>query len=336
MEVKEMRVNDKQVFIVDNALSVTQQDTMHNVCVESPYTISRTQTIQQSDVKLSLKSEFNIVGILNCGLFDGHQIRQFLHTNKLKVFRAYTVLGVPSDIYKYHIDSRSEGDFTLLYYANKTWHPEWEGETHFGSDDMTEIELSVTAKPNRMVLFDSRIPHKSSQASTAAEELRMVHVVKLVTDNSEMQGADINDFYFKSYQPEISQFEQTVIDTVKEKTKGVEHSQGMLFDHLYGVYTILKKFGASQDLCLAGLCHSVNGTQVFNHVNLEIDLPKLIGNKAADIVAKFAGTYRTSPDAESDLAMLLLEYANDIEQSWRIDVPLDKLTWYRKRIKQFQ
>lgn len=335
MEIKEKTINGKQVLIADNALSVTEQDRMHNFCVNASYTMSRSQTLDQSDTELSLMAEFPIARILNSGLFDNLEIRSFLHKSQLNVYRAYTVLGVPSDIYRYHIDSANEGNVTLLYYANKTWHPEWEGETHFGTDDMTEIELSVTAKPNRLVLFDSRIPHKSSQASTAAKELRMVYVVKLVTDNnSGAQGVDINDFYFKSYQPQISESEQSVIDIVKEKTKSIDHSDSTLFDHLYGVYTILKKMGASQEVCLAGLCHSVNGTQFFNHINLEIDLPALIGQEATEIVAKFSGDYRTSPAAQNDLDMLLLEYANDIEQAWRIDIPIEKLAWYRKRIKQ--
>ncbi|MDE3197594.1 MAG: 2OG-Fe(II) oxygenase [Acidobacteriota bacterium] len=57
-----------------------------------------------------------------------------------------------------HFDDTRPGCFTLLLYAVPEWRPEWDGETMF-FDEAGEAMRAVKPRPNRAVLFDSRIVH---------------------------------------------------------------------------------------------------------------------------------------------------------------------------------
>lgn len=72
----------------------------------------------------------------------------------------------------------------------------------------------------------------------------------------------------------------------------VEHSGEDFLSHLKGVMDLLKAWGAPEYLCLAGLFHSVYGTEVFQEKLIPDDLrpkvQKLIG-KDAEKIAYFFG-----------------------------------------------
>lgn len=44
----------------------------------------------------------------------------------------------------------------------------------------------------------------------------------------------------------------------------VPHSRRTLAEHLVGTYDLLQRWGNDDAVCLAGLCHSIYGTRVFN------------------------------------------------------------------------
>lgn len=71
-----------------------------------------------------------------------------------------------------HADCQQEDDFGLsfLYYTNKWWNPMWGGDLCFydtmvhgeiGTEEFKEQHMigSVEFKPNRLLMFDGRIPH---------------------------------------------------------------------------------------------------------------------------------------------------------------------------------
>ena len=68
----------------------------------------------------------------------------------------------------------------------------------------------------------------------------------------------------------------------------VAHSRDALFDHLEGTHALLLSWGAREELCDAGLFHSVYGTETFQHPGLTIALrdrvQKVIGLEAEEIV----------------------------------------------------
>ncbi len=77
-----------------------------------------------------------------------------------------------------HVDDVRPGSFTLLFYPLAEWKDEWEGETVF-YDEHGEIALSVRPRPNRAVLFDSRILHAGRAPGRACPALRVSMAYKL-------------------------------------------------------------------------------------------------------------------------------------------------------------
>lgn len=70
-------------------------------------------------------------------------------------------------------------------------------------------------------------------------------------------------------------------------TKDARHTGQDFFAHLVGVYRDLKKWGREDPVCLAGMFHSIYGTQTYKDFSLPLDrrdeVRKLIGNHAEKI-----------------------------------------------------
>jgi SM-20-related protein len=62
--------------------------------------------------------------------------------------------------------------WSLIYYINPDWKPEWAGETLFYNDTLSEIILASIYKPNRCIVFDGSIPHSIRCQSTIAPNYR--------------------------------------------------------------------------------------------------------------------------------------------------------------------
>lgn len=77
-----------------------------------------------------------------------------------------------------HFDDKRPGTFTFLYYPNPEWKDGWEGETVF-YDQSGEIALAVRPRPNRAILFDSRILHGGRAPSRTCPALRVTVAYKL-------------------------------------------------------------------------------------------------------------------------------------------------------------
>jgi len=59
----------------------------------------------------------------------------------------------------------------MLYYANPVWELNWGGETLF-FDDTGEIAFASVLKPNRAVVFDSRIYHLAKTPTASAPSFK--------------------------------------------------------------------------------------------------------------------------------------------------------------------
>jgi SM-20-related protein len=77
-----------------------------------------------------------------------------------------------------HLDDARPGCFTLLYYPMSEWKDGWAGETVF-YDEHGEIVLAVRPRPNRAVLFDSRLAHEGRPPSRQCAALRVTVAYKL-------------------------------------------------------------------------------------------------------------------------------------------------------------
>ena len=76
------------------------------------------------------------------------------------------------------------------------------------------------------------------------------------------------------------------------------HINGTLIKHLKGTYSLLKSWGANEDLCSAGLYHALYGTSGFDnhliHVNDRSQAKLILGNKIEKIIYTYCACDRNS------------------------------------------
>lgn len=72
----------------------------------------------------------------------------------------------------FHPDSFKEGSVSMLYYANVKWDLSWDGYTVWASDDLKKVEHIELPEPGKIVIFDSKIPHKATAVSPEAPSFR--------------------------------------------------------------------------------------------------------------------------------------------------------------------
>jgi hypothetical protein len=194
---------------------------------------------------------------------------------------------------------------TILVYCTKDWKLDWAGETQFFDDK--EVVFSTLPLPNRIVCFDSSIPHVARSVSRTYSGLRTILAFKTsVFDIDELR----------------------CVEYIKEQTDSINHSKSTFFEHLYNTYNILKNMGLPQDVCIAGLFHSVYGTEYFKcalPVTRE-EIKELIGEYSESLAYSFC----TLPNRTSTIInegkkgnsklfhLACIEYANLLEQQPRI------------------
>ncbi len=98
---------------------------------------------------------------------------------KIMLLRAYAN-GSTSDRYSFiHVDSTNEAEWTILYYANLVWKPEWAGETVFYRDDHKEITNVIYPTPGKVIMFNGTIPHTGRPPSHFYRGLRVTYAFKI-------------------------------------------------------------------------------------------------------------------------------------------------------------
>lgn len=121
-------------------------------------------------------------------------------------------------------------------------------------------------------------------------------------------------------------------DYLQKKTKGIKHSNSTLLNHCIGVYNELVKLQAPLHVQMAGLFHSVYGTEHFNpDININRDeLKDIIGEEAENLVYQFCNQnnkeefYLKNYHTHRDL--FFIAYANMIDLSKRkTDSSLDEM-----------
>ena len=78
----------------------------------------------------------------------------------------------PLDTHYPHDDSGTEAKYSLLYYLNMDWKLEWGADTLFLDPKTNEITKTVQCKPNRLIMFDAKIPHMIRPSTIIAPQYR--------------------------------------------------------------------------------------------------------------------------------------------------------------------
>ena len=143
----------------------------------------------------------------------------------------------------------------------------------------------------------------------------------------------MRDFEYSIYDFELlSEKEKTAVDWIKPRTENTYHTGNTLFSHLYGTFSVLKNFNCSESVCLAGLYHSIYGTEFFNS-NIDANrenIKKIIGEYSEYLVHVFCMSGRDeiimnnklNHDAKTSLDLMYIFYANLIEQISMVRTPL--------------
>jgi hypothetical protein len=101
----------------------------------------------------------------------------------------------------------------------------------------------------------------------------------------------------------------------------VRHSGRTLFDHLKGVHDLLRDWDNEHHVCMAGLFHSIYGTNTFKHQSLNDrgKLIQMIGLKAELLVHYFSTKdrpfFESIEDKKVRRDLLEIEAANLLEQN---------------------
>lgn len=86
-------------------------------------------------------------------------VRDFNNGESYRVYRSYCNHAAYGDMLFTHTDSLPEqDDLTALWFIAPEWNAEWGGETLFFNAEM-DVEVAVSPKPGRLVVFDGRITH---------------------------------------------------------------------------------------------------------------------------------------------------------------------------------
>lgn len=340
MKHRKINIDHRHIDIFDDVFELKDQSGIFDYVKKSRYTLDRTSShsVVQSQQFVTLLSEYNIFDLLHIQFFQSKLIQSIVKENQFRLHRAYVNLSTSQDIYHYHVDSYDDLDKTMLYYCNTYWEESWEGETHFGDNNAKEIVASVSFKPNRLVLFNGSIPHKSSQPSFFAREYRFVLTLKFSNPSHPQYYTDfpIADFFINDVE-----YENDAINFLKNVASNIPHSKTTLFDHLYRTYKILKSHGADEDTCLAGLYHSVYGTEFYSRLNLSRDdVKRIIGVEAEKIVYEFCSLIDRDAqllnNLDVDFRLVQIAYANLIEEKFRDQSYEGEIIAYKNQLEKIK
>ena len=99
---------------------------------------------------------------------------------------------------------------------------------------------------------------------------------------------------------------------VNKKTNQIPHLNKNLFQHLVNVYNKLRKWDCDENICYAGLFHSIYGNENFN-LKVETDreiIKKLIGEKAESLV------YLYNQERYQNKKLRIISLANELDQNF--------------------
>lgn len=338
MKHRVIKVDHRTIDIFDDVFEFKTSSDIFDYVKKSRYSLDRTPSysVVQSQHFITLLSEYNIFDLLHIDFFNSKEIQTIVKENNYRLHRVYVNLSTAQDIYHYHVDSMNDLDKTMLYYCNTYWEENWEGETHFGDNNAKEIVASVSFKPNRLVLFNGSIPHKSSQPSFFAKEYRFVLTLKFSHPEHPQYQRDfpISDFFVDNVE-----YNNTAVDVLRKLASSIPHSKTSLFNHLYNTYKILKSHGASEDVCLAGLYHSVYGTEFYSRLQLgREEVKNIIGESAEKLVFEFCSlTDRDAQllnDINANPDLVHIAYANVIEEKFRDESHESEIIAYKNHLEK--
>ena len=110
------------------------------------------------EIKKEYSDHINIEGLENCNLN----------------------LVTPSDRFHVHTDSSAGAKITVMYYPTSNWDVEFGGDSIFLDSKGKDIEFYCQYKTDRLVIFDSNIPHVARPSTWLAPYYRLSLAMKFL------------------------------------------------------------------------------------------------------------------------------------------------------------
>lgn len=169
----------ERIYLLDDIFSFAERSYMYEFTLNSKFKFERgAYPFPEAGSNVyQLMCKFNNEDVENFKFFINDKLKNFLSEFNLSVESLETArlnACLSSDTYQVHVDRTSVKNFTLLYFVNLDWKTDWEGETTFMESNARDIFCSISFVPGRVILFNSTIPHKSSQPSFNAPYHRFV------------------------------------------------------------------------------------------------------------------------------------------------------------------
>lgn len=143
------------VKIYDNFLPNDISQTVFNFVIKSYFKIGWEDSEEtQHRAYPNLHSNYSEEDLKQIKILD--PVMEVMNVNKNQYQRCIVNLTKPMDVNFIHMHP---DQIVALYYANISWSPEWGGETLFYEADRKTIGLASPYVPNRLVVFDGKIPH---------------------------------------------------------------------------------------------------------------------------------------------------------------------------------
>lgn len=172
MEIKEIKDSlGRSIYVIDNASLKAEHEAMYTYIRNSYFKIGfqDTESIERLTNQY-LHSEYSYNNYVDSGFKNILEKTELFDKIKDKDFRLNINLSTPSDSYFPHTHKNS---WSIIYYANLDWRPEWGGETMFYNEDLSEIIYASVYKPGKLILFDGEIPHSIKTQSSLAPHYRL-------------------------------------------------------------------------------------------------------------------------------------------------------------------
>ena len=109
-----------------------------------------------------------------------------------------------------------------------------------------------------------------------------------------------------------SKYIRSINYLISKKTQNIPHHNKSFFQHLLNVYNTLRKWNCPEDICFAGLFHSIYGNEIFKvqtEKNREV-VKDIIGEQAEKIVFNFNQNRMLSNETK------IISFANDLDHSF--------------------
>jgi Rps23 Pro-64 3,4-dihydroxylase Tpa1-like proline 4-hydroxylase len=180
IETKLTMSTGEEIFIYDNVFTSRESSHIQDIVEGSYFKLgTRSSSSVNSNQTTFFQSIYSSDDVSLLQLDNSNNYRNIIKEHRCSEMQVQAWVNVSTHLtdYQFHVDDRLLNSKTLLYYTNDTWSNEWGGETMFKNSN-NDVEIAVSCKPNRMVVFDSHISHKPSNLSIKSDLYRFILVMQ--------------------------------------------------------------------------------------------------------------------------------------------------------------